>query len=45
MDTQTCLDMARKLAKVLKVPSLLCPLEVFTDGMRITVMFYLCVFS
>jgi len=29
---QTCLRMVRKLAKVLKVPSLLCPLEVFTDG-------------
>ena len=24
--------MVRKLAKVLKVPSLQCPLEVFTDG-------------
>jgi IS1 family transposase len=29
---QTCLGMVRKLAKVLKVPSLQCPLEVFTDG-------------
>jgi len=29
---QTCLCMVRKLAKVLKVPSLQCPLEVFTDG-------------
>jgi hypothetical protein len=29
---QTCLDMIRKLSKTLKVPSLQCPLEVFTDG-------------
>jgi hypothetical protein len=29
---QTCLAMVRKLAKALKVPSLQCPLEVFTDG-------------
>jgi IS1 family transposase len=29
---QTCLCMVRKLAKTLKVSSLQCPLEVFTDG-------------
>jgi len=29
---QTCLEMIRKFAKALKVPSLQCPLEVFTDG-------------
>jgi hypothetical protein len=38
---ETCLCMVRKLAKVLKVPSLQCPLEVFSDGNGD----YLCVLS
>jgi hypothetical protein len=29
---ETCFEMIKKFAKALKVPSLQCPLEVFTDG-------------